>query len=395
MRGVKGVRLFGILAFAAFASALAAWYVTATTERERYLTSRNFRILTTIATQFDSSISTQEKTFKSLLAPPSASLDGEQVIGPPSPEDLRRWFRDAKDYVPSLASVDQNRLPTRFQPDEPRRGAADYRTESMAVVDGRNVWLRLMVRRVPADSDDTPAGGNTRDIWLTLAGLLSPILEPKLSEGAFDTFVLAAPDGRVLYAVGGRSAELSMTQLDALEPAIRSRFTFGGQKAPSDVPRPFKAIAETMGSTDVVISGTEYRLFTQPCCLTTTLQAGLGSQRSSAASAPGLVIVGLVNAAAFQSNTREIPPNVVVGCIAIILLVFAGWPFLKLKLIGERQRIRRIDVIEVVAFGMFGIALLTIVVLDVYAYAELGRTRDNQLGGFAMALSSQVQLELR
>jgi len=393
MRGVKGARLLGIIAFAAFASALAAWYLAATGDRERYLTSRNFRILTTISTQFDSAISTQERTFRSLLAPLTASPDDDQIIGPPTPD---AWFRHAKDFVPSLASVDESRMPMRFQQDEAGYGA-EYKTESQAVIDGRTVWLRLTVRRTPASAlgDSANEADDARDVWLTLASLLSPIFEPKLNDGAFDTLVLAAPDGRVLYAVGSRSAELTMTKLDALEPAVRSRFTFGGPKAPSDTARPFKAIAVTMGSTDVVISGTEYRLFTQPCCLTTTLQAGPRSQRSTAASAPGLVIVGLVNAAAFRSNTREIPPNMVIGCIAVILLALAGWPFLKFKLIGERQRIRRIDVIEVVAFGMFGIALLTLVFLDVYAYAELSRTRDSQLSGLASALSKQVQLELR
>ena len=53
MRGVKGAKLFGTLLIFSFAAAFVAWYVTVTSERERYLTSRNFRLLATIATQLD------------------------------------------------------------------------------------------------------------------------------------------------------------------------------------------------------------------------------------------------------------------------------------------------------------------------------------------------------
>ena len=108
-----------------------------------------------------------------------------------------------------------------------------------------------------------------------------------------------------------------------------------------------------------------------------------------------LVVVGLVNASKFAAKTREISPVFVIACIAVILLSLAGWPFLKIRLLGERQRAKRLDVIAVVACGVFGMALLTIVFLDLYAYHQLTRARDEQLAGFVQELSQAVHGELR
>lgn len=394
MRSIGGIRLVGILAFAAFAALLATWYVTFTSERERYLTSRNFRILTTIAAQVDSSFSTQERMFRTFLSPA-----GPDPQGPAAETDERVkepvWFYGAKGFVPSLASVDESRVPARFPVREPDQPASRFTSESQVVMEGRAVSLRVSVKRRPTDAAAAIAStDDMRDVWLTLGSLLAPIFRPKLSDGALDTLVLATRDGRVLHAVGERSTELTLTQLTALEPVVRRAFGFGSSQQASTPARTFKTVSGTMGIVDLVISGTEYKLFTQPCCQTTTL----GSDAASGAAAPqptaGLVIVGLVNASEFRSKAREIPPTVVMACIALILMALAAWPFLKLQLMGERHRLTRLDVIEVVACGTFAIALLTTVLLDIYAYGQLRDTRDAQLRQFAGELSQHVHGEL-
>ena len=257
MRGIKGLRFAGVLLLLAFAASAVVWYVTVTSERERYLTSRNFRLLSTIATQLDSSISGQLKTFGTLLS----SADGTEEQGVPT------WFSRARDYVPSLQALDTKRLNTTF--DSPGPGAS-ARTDrpSQAVLDDRGAWLQLSIEtRKPEPKKQEPTQQETKKkepsgaaaepgtgtVYLALGGLLGPVFAPKLRDGAFDALVLASTDGRVLHAEGRQSAVLKAARLDQLEPASRPFVMFGNTQAQPPPPG-YLSIARTSGVVDVRIS---------------------------------------------------------------------------------------------------------------------------------------------
>jgi len=375
VRGIKALKFAGVLLLLAFAGSAVVWYVTVTSERERYLTSRNFRLLSTIATQLDSSIGGQLKTFGTLLS----AADGKTENGIPT------WFARARDFVPSLEALDTERLQTTF--DSAGLKATRAGRLSQAVLDDRGAWLQLSIKTKKQKQSGASAKPSTGTVYLGLSRLLAPVFAPKLRDGAFDALVLASTDGRVLHAEGSQSAVLKSARLDQLEPANRPFVMFGNPET-QPAPPGYASIARTSGVVDVRISGTAYKLFTQPCCLATRIPA------DGAIPEAGLVIVGLVDAAAFGSKTRQITPTVVIVCVAAVLLAVASWPFLKLKLIGERQRVKRLDVVEIIAGGMFGIALLTVVCLDLYGYGQFNQTRDDQLENLAGTLSGNVLEEL-
>lgn len=384
MRGIQGARFVGITVFAACAAVLAGWYVTATGERERYLTSRNFRILTTIADELQSSIKTQQNTFEAALRP---RLNDRDVTGALD-----------ENFIPSARAMDRRRQPQPFtlpvargtQP-APQVEQDAYEVATEAVVEPDETWLKVSINRTWLErAGRAPVKkAEGRQLWLKLGSLVTPILEPTIRDGAFDTVALAAVDGRVLHVDGERRDVLTLTGFERLTAVPRGRLMSGGQaSAPAPV---FASIARISGVADVMIAGTEYRMFTQPCCNATPVRLG---ERGTLLPAPSLVIVGLVPVAEFASKARQIPPTVVIACIALILLAFAGWPFLKLRLIGERQRVHRLDVLEVVAGGLASIALLTIVCLDIYAYRHLNDTRDAQLRALAGSISANAAREL-
>jgi len=364
MRAVKRARIFATLVIVAFAGAFLAWFVTITAERERYLTSRNFRLLAAIASQLDTSIDTQGRTFQTLLtaAPPADSSSD--------------WYSDSLEYVPSLQALDRERQrPTRFN--GPNTPAGRYKRTTLAVIDERNSWFRLSIER------QTPPIAK-REVYLGIGPLLSPVFGPKLRDGAFDTLLLASADGQVLHAEGTRSAELSHGRVDTL-PAVRPFLQLPGQGPAPAAPAGFASVARTNGTVNVVVSGIEYKLFTQPCCSATLLQAG--NER--------LVVVGLIEASAFRSKARQIPTTLVFVFSAAILLALAGWPFLRMRLLGERQRIRRMEVVQVIASGLFGIALLTVCCVDGFVYWHLNTVRDSQLENVARQIGTNVASELQ
>jgi len=50
--------------------------------------------------------------------------------------------------------------------------------------------------------------------------------------------------------------------------------------------------------------------------------------------------VGIADASECRFTQHEISPTLVFTGVATIVLVLAAWPFLKLRLIGDRQRVR-------------------------------------------------------
>ena len=364
MRSVKGAKLLGSLVIFAFAAAVAMWFFTVAGERERYLTARNFRLLATIASQLDTSIETQERTFQTLLTPAETSKQ----------QDPLHWFVDSAAYVPSLQAIDRDRRPTRFR--MPKREKTKFTRSTRIAIEERKSWFHVSISR-----NDEAAG---REAYLDMGAVLAPLFGPKLRDGAFDTLILASVDGRVIYAEGARSAELAHGRLDTLSAPPPFMQLFGQMGAPA-APRNFASVARTNGTIDVIVSGTRYKLFSQPCPPSTRLETGEA----------GVLVVGLIDAAVFSSKARQFPTTLVFVFSALILLAFTGWPFLRMRLIGERQRIRRIEVVQVIASAVFGVALLTVCCFDWFAYWHLNRVRDVNLETLAGEIQEHANSELR
>ena len=355
MRGIKGLKLAGIWLLVAFFACVAVWYVSDTSERERYLTSRNFRLLATIATQLDNSISGQQRTFATLLTADPSTDTG--------------WFTSARDFIPSLQALDEERIPKSLQPVDSALVLKEPEKElkkSQAVIDDRGTWLQLSITK---DAESRLSStSNTRNVWLTLDGLLAPIFAPKLRDGAFDALVLASTDGRVLHAEGRQSSGLMLARLDQLESPARFFALLGNAQAQPKPPG-FASIARSSGVIEVQISGTTYKLFTQPCCLATSAPASGRAQEAT-----GLVVVGLVDAECipFESATDFAERRDVLDRRDPVRRRQLAIPQ---ALVDRRTAARRrLDVMEVIGCGMFSIALLTMVCLDLYAYQQLRQT---------------------
>src|SRR5437867_6717643 len=78
-----------------------------------------------------------------------------------------------------------------------------------------------------------------------------------------------------------------------------------------------------------------------------------------------------------------------------VILALLGWPFVKLLLIGEAQRIRVLDAVLVGSSALAGIAVLTASWLDLYAYTVLETTLDDQLAIFANDVEARANDEIR
>src|SRR5262245_27772244 len=159
MRSIRSVRLAGILAMVIGSGLLIAWFFSFSIEQERYLIGRDFRILTTTATQLENFIRAQGSMFSNFLVP----LERQDANHP------RAWFDSARGYVPSFESVDVDRLPPPFsQADKKTRPKT--RVESQVIIDGPRIWLNLVVHELAPSVEESQADG-ARTVWLTLGTL--------------------------------------------------------------------------------------------------------------------------------------------------------------------------------------------------------------------------------
>lgn len=350
-----------VLGLAALA-ALGLAYWSSVQDRERYLQSRNFRLLADLASQVSNLVENRARIFRDTL--------GESDVQSAGPW---QWQDEAAALMRRPGVETDLRHAVILSPKsglEPP-SARELKNYRLAVgSDG----LGLEVSWVPPDPG-LPIVAMRLPVATTLAGAF----RAKLGLGAFDTLVLAAPDGQVVFAIGRRAAEMQAMSVTAILPVPAG-------KDHAEINR----LSETISEQRVRIAGVEYRMFVQPCCRGEVLEPVIGPPVPA-----GLLVVGLADTEAMRVASLAISPVLVLAGIALVMAALVGWPFLKCALMGAQQRLTRRDVISLGTSSLFGLSLATILLLTIAGYARLGADVAAQLQGLARAIDRELEDEVR
>ncbi|HEV7514659.1 MAG TPA: cache domain-containing protein, partial [Thermoanaerobaculia bacterium] len=207
---------------------------------------------------------------------------------------------------------------------------------------------------------------------LSLQTLLAPLFD---SKEAFDVVLLVEPDGDVVYQHGGPELGVTRLPLDSGQPAQKA-----GAKA-AVVP----SLLSSSVDRNVVLGGREYKLFAEPLRLPIANPEG---------SVTPWFLCGLVAADKFVSKSLAVSSSLLLSILAALLLLALSWPLIKLRLLGERQRVRLLDVLLLGGCSLLGVAILTLSLLDFYAYREFESTAAGQLHDFALKMAANVETEI-
>jgi hypothetical protein len=362
------------LAALALLIAVSGYYLLLAIRRNTYLTTSNIRLLTTIGHQFDDWVRRQEEIFRI-------------VIGSDDPAAMTREWKSSATWKFGKRPLPKDAPPLDL---EPPTLVMDASGRLSLELDSRSGDERLDQRIVPFDA---------------------PLLEA-LQRDVFDIVLLAAPDGKILKQSG--QADLYLTDLGSLV-------------APGDsVPRP----GQTADVKD--LAGKDYRLFLQPCCgrvrvrtadagqtLPGKTEAVSGAERTPTAapqtSKPGkagtrdrggaaataggtartgLVVCGLVQTGTLAGRRFAVSFTTMLVLAGILLIIVVSWPFMKLALIGNRQRVRLVDVLLLGISGLLVLSISTLYLLDSYAYGRLKTHIDDGLEKFSEAIQSNMRKEI-
>ncbi|HTM34633.1 MAG TPA: hypothetical protein VL263_25165 [Vicinamibacterales bacterium] len=381
--------LLGLVAVAALG--LAYW--SNVTGRERYLQSRNFRLLADVAEQTQTILfDAEQKLNRSIrIANPNDRNAGadpaidrvvdKYVAEGWALETTRLLQPQQRSKAADAAAVDR-----RIAPVELWRGVAAIQPGASAGTRASEVedQLNLYRTRILGVGSDVRLEWSPPDARLPsmsfqvpASALFAGAFSPARWDRAFNTMALATSDGRVLYAVGPQAAEVKAS-------SVTSLMAGGAEKDGANRLRFATAIADE----PVRIAGVEYRMFSQPCCRSDSVASPVN------ASTPGLVVVGLSDADALRSLSLAISPVLVLGGAAFVMACLVGWAFLKCSLMGVQQRLARRDVVNLMASGLFGVALATILLLTMAAYARLSADVDAHLQQLALTIDGKFTGEI-
>ena len=404
---LRNLPVVGTLLVLVAIAALGLAYWSNVTSRERYLQSRNFRLLGDIAEQTQTMLFDTEQVIRRSIqiaartASPGAA-DGTRTrpCAVPDPKDrplstrpldketADRWASEVRCNLPRQRRDGQNdkrSADRRIAPIELWRGEATIQPSAASVSEVAEQFKQYRTSVLSVGSDvlfewapaDRPLANRSFSFQLPADALFAGAFNQARWDRVFSTMALATPDGRIVFAVGPQAAELKASGVAALLPSA-------SEKDGPNLMRFASAIAEE----PVRIAGIDYRMFTQPCCRADSLTPPVKS------STPGLVLIGLTDADALRSLSLAISPVLVLSGAAFVMACLVGWAFLKCSLMGAQQRLGRHDVINLLASGLLGVALATILLLTIGAYSRLSADVDGHLQQLAFTVNEKFSDEI-
>lgn len=353
--------------------AISGYYLYRIRSQASYLNSSNLRLLTTIGRHIEDWVDRQQRIFGIVIEKP----DPKAFIATWD-ADPRLWtFADR----PGPAMPNEVEQPTLSRDSRGR------------------LWLELASK-----------WGDRRRVQFE-EHLLEP-LGAALQKDVFDVVLLSSPKGMALARAGDE--DIYVADLDMLV----------GQGA-------FAKLASLTAYVPVKLSGSDYKLFVQPCCRELRLRgmdieppaspsvqptpgkedsrdtksaAGTEAEKKAATTEDavklpaadrrfetGLVVAGLVSNATLTERRLSVSFTTMVISAGLLLMLVVSWPFIKLALIGTRQRVALLDVLLLGISSLLVLLLGTLYLLDVYAYGRLRSHTDERL----RALSADVRSNMR
>lgn len=207
---------------------------------------------------------------------------------------------------------------------------------------------------------------------------LGGVLQSILSKEVFDSMLIAdAETGAVIHQHNRQSgSKLRVATLDAL---VRAE-----QKDKVD----HQALAKATNIQDVKLAGVDYKLFSRPVDVGVTAS---GSDR------PGLrwIVCGLISERQFSRERLAISYTVLIVFTVVMILAALSWAFLKLWLMGAKDRLRVADAYFLFFSAIIGAALLTLFSLYLYTYISLSHDADDKLEAFAQVVHDNLREEVR
>ena len=356
-RALKAIRR-ALGGFLLVALALGAYLYFYATHQQSYLTGRNLRVLASMSTQVGAKLQSAELFVKSAweTVVPNGGVDSAaQFI--PAYQHLALGKRVKHDLEKPIFTAPNAQSCTKTSAHVKEHGTRwhhDPMAPAFCLHRSFEYTLKGIERHGTA--------------YLNLATYLGPDLEAR---GGFDKTLVVDSSGRVLVEAG--SPDVTVTRLDALAKGT-------GRDSAVDWAR----LSIRSSISEVSLAGKTYRLFLEPCC---RLLDGRPWDQP-------LLVAGLVDKRQFVRGSLQISLSLLTLVSGLLVLAVLALPFLKFRLMGERQSVRLADGSYLGLAGFLAAGLITIFALDLYWYTKYRAIRDESLRTFSTEVTDHLRREI-
>ena len=392
----RGPLVLGLLVFLA----LGALYWSYVRRRSEYLIDRDLRLLSAAAAQMDAQIDSHKGVMRNFAhADFWCGEDNKAITASP------QWLRK---YMPDFVSA-------RRGPDAKLTMAAAEATpegkfsdQLVANGDGSySVEVQYRSSKTTWDKDSPCAPGGDADLPMAvgqfpLDDLVRPIFNKPIFGGAFDAVLVAGSDGRVLYQAEPHAQQerrLVWNRMTSAVPVDSNGTTSlllanlanlrdGDVKQDKFID--IRALQSHTGSLNVEISGSTYRLLTQPYAYDAPPLAGVPGNAGGR-----WIVCGLIERRRFMQEATEISASLIALATAGLILIACGWPFMKLAFSGAAEPITRSDVVMVSVAVLLAAGIVALVFLDLVIYGRMKSIADYQHRAFAANTADEIRFALR
>ncbi len=345
---------------------LGCYYFFFVQNKYNYLTGRDFRFLAAIGTQLETSLQTRSRLLEN-------QIDREALEKAATDEEKKSQL--------------QRNLETSFETvklfDPPPRSASVFEKPRLFLERvSHETWVHAYYT-IPVK------GKEEKEPLLHSSFKLQSLAEPLFrSRKAFDAVLLADAKGKVVYSQGDR--DLSVTSLNLLldkSNSIKTRFR-------KESVNPGRFLHGSSESYSVELNGREYRLFVEPVSLP---MQGLKSHEPGKPVTDGnavWLVCGLVPKKEFLYKSMATSSALLSTLMGLLLLAALSWPFLKLVLIGESQRVGVFDVLLLGVCTILGISVATLFLLHAWHFEGSKVDSRYQLEAFADRMENNVRTEI-
>ena len=330
-------------------------------KKSDYLTSRNFRLLTSMGERIRASVRAQGRIVKALSETDSfmavVRAEKDTAKGEKVPEEhTRKKSEILRVLAPQFDSVMIGDVPapkgaTTWH--EIQSGPGEPRLKVFYKVDGSTV-LEGTVR---------------------LGKVVDRSLAPRQ---AFESVLLADSDGRVIHQ--RESPTLGITHLSAL---------LDSKGKPRERSDPLFGVSDHQVTN---LAGRKYRLFIEPFSLPV---------RATGAKLPVIdghqetwYLCGLISEKEQTYRNMAVSSALLMFLLGGVMIAVLSWPFVKLRLMGEWQRVKRLDALLVGICSLAGAAVATLILLDLFAFNRLMGEAEEQVEELAHEMEQRVLAEV-
>ncbi len=360
-------------------AAFCLYYFVYVKAQREYLGNRNFRSLAALGDQLQKMITIHGSILEFYADMSSPKRHGREPhrekvnlteILRPEDAELPPAVRDREartDYVrylsPAFALADPS---AKKRPGSVARLATLHR-------DGR--WF-LEFDSIPEPEDPTDFRGSL---------VIDDLLRPLVGSLPFDDILLASENGEIVYRSQKNGPEFTTLA------ALLENQTTGTEKKPAGNPAGTapKADPVSIHLTDVVLTGTSYKLFLQP-----VLIDSFSDDPSQPEERHTWTLCGLRSSATLEWEALAISYTVIIWLTVLLFAILMSGPILKLFLMNRRERLRLRDLGFLGLFLILLSAIFTLSGLQAAYFHSNDDDTEGRLKQLGETLASDIHLEL-